>query len=197
MDQHRVPTLTRSLTSIPSRRDVLRGLVGAGFGLGVARFPAITEARKKKKGKKKKTPKSPQSQPNQYGCLSVGATCQNAGQCCSGICEGKQCRAHGAGTCGQELRGVCIFGIADAAQHVCDNNANCGCYRTTADSVYCTAGLYLQEGDPKCADCQKDADCLALGYPPGSACAPVSRGFCAGFCPTGMACLVPCGTDLS
>jgi hypothetical protein len=33
----------------------------------------------------------------------------------------------------------------------------------------------------------------ALGFPPESACAPVSQGRCAGGCPTGMACLPPCG----
>jgi hypothetical protein len=195
MNQHRVPTLSRSLASIPSRRDVLRGLVGAVFGLGVGRVPDFAEA-KKKKGKKKRPKKA---KPNAYACLSVGVECKNAGQCCSGICQGKKCRAHDTGTCGQDLQGWCLVGAAeDGARHICNNNQLCRCHRTTAGSVFC-ADFFPSDDpgvDPRCVDCQKDADCLALGFPPGSACAPVSQGyFCAGACPTGMACLTPCGYE--
>jgi hypothetical protein len=35
-----------------------------------------------------------------------------------------------------------------------------------------------------------------LGFAPGSVCAPYSSGICAGICDTGMACLVPCGTEV-
>ena len=42
-----------SLTNMPSRRDVLRGLAGAGLGLGIARWQATTGAKKKRKNKKK------------------------------------------------------------------------------------------------------------------------------------------------
>jgi hypothetical protein len=49
-------------------------------------------------------------------------------------------------------------------------------------------------GLSQCVTCRRDTDCVAAGLPPGSACAPVSQGFCAGNCPGGMACLVPCGT---
>ena len=44
------------------------------------------------------------------------------------------------------------------------------------------------------ATCQRDADCVAMGLPSESACAPVSQGLCAGTCPGGMACLIPCGS---
>src|SRR5215211_3897399 len=59
VDQQRIEAVTRTLTSLPSRRDVLRGLAAAGLGLGSLRL-AETEAAKhkskanKKKGKKRK-----------------------------------------------------------------------------------------------------------------------------------------------
>jgi hypothetical protein len=196
MDQHRLRPLTRSLTRIPSRRDVLRGRAAASLGLGVARFPGSANA--KKKGKKKRSKKA---KPNAFGCLEVGDACKNAAQCCSGICQGNKCRAHDAGTCGQDLKGWCLVASAeDGAEHICNNNQLCRCHRTTAGSAFC-ADFFPSDDpagvDPRCADCKKDADCLALGFPPGSACAPVSQGyFCAGACPTGMACLAPCGTEL-
>jgi hypothetical protein len=172
MDQQRLTLLTRSLTRVPSRRDVLRGLVAAGFGLGVARFPAIAEAKKPKKKRPKK------AKPNAYGCRSVGVACQNADQCCSSICAGKQgmkkCRAHDTGTCKQ-----------DGVLAPCNNRTNCGCFRTTAGSDVC-AELFPPSD---CVECQRDADCLALGFPSGSACAP-------GPCESGLACMAPCGAEL-
>ena len=52
VDQHRLATLTRTLTSIPSRRDELRGLLGAGIGFGAHRLSDTTKAKKKRKKKK-------------------------------------------------------------------------------------------------------------------------------------------------
>jgi hypothetical protein len=49
MDQQRLATATRSLTTIPSRRDLLRGLTSVGLGLGMARTPVRAEGRKKAK----------------------------------------------------------------------------------------------------------------------------------------------------
>jgi hypothetical protein len=40
VDEHRIAAMTRLLTGVPSRRDMLRGLAGAGIGLGVARVPS-------------------------------------------------------------------------------------------------------------------------------------------------------------
>ena len=96
MDLQRFATLTRTLSSIPSRRDVVRGLVGAGLGLGMGRFAGPARA---KKAKPKSKPK-----PNEYGCLEVGDVCNRAGQCCSGICKGKP----GKKTCpGPTTPGTC------------------------------------------------------------------------------------------
>ncbi|MGH2618112.1 MAG: hypothetical protein ACRDJC_23030 [Thermomicrobiales bacterium] len=186
MNQNRVAVVTQSLTSLPSRRDVLRGLAGAGLGLGAARLPTMAAAKKKRK--KNKKPK-----PNQYGCLEVGDPCKTAGQCCSGICEGtkdkRTCRAHGTGTCNQKAPGVCEAG--DVSDTLC-NGQQCLCTRTTAGSKFCGSHAFPSA----CASCQRDADCVALGFPPGTACAPFTGEFaCAGTCEEtgGMACLVPCG----
>ena len=183
MDQHHLAVVTRSLTRVPSRRDVLRGLVGAGLGLAMARFPIVVAAKRKRRKKKK-------ARPNAFGCLEVGDPCQNADQCCSGICEGKKgtrrCRARGVGTCDQQALGWCR---ADTLK--CNNSQDCACIRTTAGSNFC---VQLNVPDEEiCADCQRDADCEVLGFPAGSACAPFSVGICAGACESGMACVPPCG----
>jgi hypothetical protein len=195
VNQQRFALLIRSLTNVPSRRDVLRGLGAAGLALGLARSFELAEAKKKKRKKRKK--RKPKATPNEFGCLEVNDPCTSPEQCCSGVCEGKRCRAHDTGTCAQDLDvEICLAGtIEDALKVLCDNSQSCGCYRTTSGSYYCSAFLY-NEGDTRCADCKTDADCVALGFPPEAACAQVSRGRCAGACPTGMACLVPCGTEL-
>jgi hypothetical protein len=180
--------VTRSLTSAPSRRDILRGLAGTGLGLGIGRWPAPADAKKKRKRKKK-------AKPNAYGCLEVGDPCKNAGHCCSGICQGKQdkrkCKAHGTGTCDQEGPGLCTAPNPELL--LCDNSAECACIRTTAGTKFCYD--MRSEAGTDCADCQKDADCETLGFPSGTACAAVSEGRCAGVCAGGMMCMVPCGYE--
>jgi hypothetical protein len=52
MDQHHVSIWTRSLRGVPSRRDVVRALAGAGLGLGALRLSDVASAKNKKKGKK-------------------------------------------------------------------------------------------------------------------------------------------------
>jgi hypothetical protein len=188
MDGSRFDGLARSL--IGSRRSMLVGaLVMATGSLGISE----SEAKKKRRHKKRK----PKAKPNEFGCFEIGDPCTSADACCSGICEDKKCQAHHTGTCPQDLdTDICLAGtIEDALKVLCDNSQSCGCYRTTSGSRYCSAFLY-NEGDSRCADCKTDADCVALGFPPEAACAPVSRGRCAGECPSGMACLVPCGTEL-
>ena len=145
MDPLRLSTLSRSLIRIPSRRDVLRVLAAAGFGLGVARFPAVAVA-------KRTRPKK--ARPNAFGCLNVGDPCRRARQCCSGSCQGKKgrkrCKAHDTGGC-----------AAGADLEVCGGtNVACTtslgkpglCATTTGNAGYC-----LAIGD--CAPCKTDRDC--------------------------------------
>jgi hypothetical protein len=182
------------LCVLPSRRDVLRGLATMGLGLGLAVVPGLAEA----KPKRRKQPKRPKpAKPNAYGCLEVNDPCRKATQCCSGICTGKpgkkRCRAHGAGSCPQNTPGACTAPFVDVPALKCE--AGCFCYGTTAGSNFCSSGVYNDQRN--CTTCKRDADCVALGFPPGSACAPIPKiGICAGFCDSGRACLAPCGTEI-
>lgn len=201
MNPNHVIVMTRSLTKLPSRRDVVRGLASAGLGLGAVRLPDIADAKKKRKHKHKHKKKVKPATPNEFGCYEVGDLCQSADDCCSGICEGKKgkltCHAHDTGSCRQDLgTSVCqVVSIEDSIKVFCDNTMACGCFRTTSDSLYC-ATLFVNSDTPRCVDCKTDADCVALGFPPQAACTNVSERLCSGTCPTGMACLVPCGTEL-
>jgi hypothetical protein len=183
-----VSIVTRALTGVPSRRDILRGLAAAGIGVGIVTLPDPTAAKKRRKRKKKEKP----AKPNEFGCFEVGDPCKSEVDCCSGVCEGKRCRAHGTDICRQDRPGVCTASIDQIPQLGC--GANCWCFRTTAGSNFCGEGVRTSEQED-CTDCKTDADCLALGYPAGSACAQVGRGNCAGWCDSGMACLVPCGAE--
>jgi hypothetical protein len=179
VDMHRSGYFMRAMRGVPSRRDVLRSLAGAGLGVGIVRFPDLAAAKKRKRKKKVKKAK-----PNEYGCLEVGAPCTSEDQCCSGICAGKKgkrtCRAHHTGTCRQD--GLLV---------PCNNRTTCGCLHTTAGSDICSE-LFVPGGSA-CAACQRDADCEALGFPPGSAC-----GLSAIPCESGtMACYVPCGSVMT
>lgn len=188
--ENRFERMMRVLTAIPSRRDVLRGLTGMGLGLTAARLPAGADARKKRKGTKKKP------RPNRFGCFGVGDRCKRADQCCSGICDGKKgkrrCRAHDTGTCKQGGPEICSIDPPPAL--TCNNGAECRCFRTTAGSIACAKFI---NRELNCADCARDADCAALGFPPGTVCAPLSVGICAGQCEGGRACLFPCSAEVA
>jgi hypothetical protein len=187
VNQNRYAVVTHSLTSIPSRRDVLRGLAGAALGLGVARLPELAEAKKKRKSKGKGKPKAPK--PNGYGCLNVGAACANEDQCCSGVCEGKTCRAHHVGIC-QADYDLCTTGAA----HVCSivgggGDITCACVLTTGNAPFCgeTSAGY------DCQECSQDADCEDE-HGAGAACVVIGAGICEGLCAEtgGLACMKPC-----
>jgi hypothetical protein len=137
--------LTRAFATLLSRRT----LAGA-LGLGTLALPSLIDAKKKKRKKKKKKAKF-----NDFDCVNVGDFCKNAGQCCSGICQGKKgkkkCKAHNASTC-QPGQDVCIANIVGCTT---DTGAPGACVRTTGEAGYCQAS-----GD--CFPCQQDADCIAV-----------------------------------
>jgi hypothetical protein len=186
----RFDTDLRSLFRAPSRRAVFRGLAGTGLVLGIARMSDLVEAKKKRKHKKKLK----KAKPNAFGCLSVGKLCRNVVQCCSGVCNGRKgkrtCRAHGTGVCDQQAEGICT--AVNPRLSACNNAGTCACFETTAGSNFCGN----QVVDRACAECKKDADCEALGFPAGSACIPFFQGNCVGSCESGMICLPPCPPDV-
>jgi hypothetical protein len=131
-------------------------------------------------------------------CAKVGKPCRRAEQCCSGICSGKAgkktCRSHGAGTCNGR-HNICT--TPNPYLVFCNSSALCACIQTTAGSSFCSD---LRYPSFVCADCERDADCVALGFPPGSACAPFTAGTCSGVCAeegTTTVCVRPCGAEPS
>ena len=142
MDSDRFDGLTRSVSTLLSRRT----LAGA-LGLGALGLPALAEAKKKHKKKKAKF--------NDFGCVNVGDFCKNNGQCCSGICQGKKgkkkCKAHNTADC-QPGQDICATGEVLCTT---DTGSVGACSRTTGQASYCEAS-----GD--CFVCKKDADCVAV-----------------------------------
>lgn len=162
MDQQHMPSLTRSLTSVPSRRDVLRGLAATGLGLGGLPLLEAANAAKKRRPKKKRKPKV---RFNAFGCVNVRGFCKLANQCCSGICEGepgkKTCRDHDTGGCPSGNRDISSCAVPSVPILRCttstgDPDGECGV--TTGNAGYC-----LYSGG--CYPCTKDAECQAICGP--------------------------------
>jgi hypothetical protein len=143
----------RALIRAPSRRDLLRGLAGAGFGL-TARLPVVEAKRKRRHRHRKKEPK-----PNALGCLDEGTTCKltEAHACCSGVCEKKG----DAGKCGPLPPAA--FGCTNSAKTdfcAVPDSGNCPdhggfCIVDENDRPLCI-------GNAACAVCTMDADCDAI-----------------------------------
>ncbi len=193
MDVNRVHPRVRSLTSLPSRRDVLKGLVGAGFGLTApADWPfAASDVEAKKKRKRKRNKNKPQPPPppvNAFGCLDVGQACRgDSALCCSGICDPgtATCLAHNAGICFVDAD-LCTL----QRQVKCNpSNPSCTCLKTTGNAGFCGDFTKL---DKSCRLCSSDTDCQAE-FGAGAACV-VLGGICTEVCAaTGRtACVRPC-----
>lgn len=168
MDADRFDALSRMVMTAGSRRDLLRGLAAAPFGLLLARLPDLTSA----KNKNKKKP----LQRNDFGCLNLGQPCGGKkNRCCSGVCKGKKpkkgkrdtrtCAAHDTGGC-SAARSICDVG---SFQSICGPGAvNAHCLATTGNAGFCVDSAIVSPSN--CRPCGKDADCEALGFPGGSAC---------------------------
>jgi hypothetical protein len=124
VDQHRVLTLTRALTRIPSRRDALRGLVGAGLGLGSLRLSNVAGAKKKRKRKRKR-------KKCKGGTKKCGKKCVSSTNCCSSSDCGNGATCVN-GTC------ICPSGFKDCAGE-CIPAGQC-CAACPGDTV-CDAGV--------------------------------------------------------
>jgi hypothetical protein len=152
MDQSRFDALTRVLSDVFSRRRVLRGVAAAGLGLAAARRHEFAHANKKRVSSPKK------QKPNAFGCLSVGDACRRAGQCCSGLCQGKKgrrkCRAHDTGNClAGEHPGECLGANVACITSLGKQGV---CATTTGNAAYCTSSFI------ECFNCKTDADCQAV-----------------------------------
>jgi hypothetical protein len=201
MDQHHFPAWTRSVRSLPSRRDVVRALAGSGLGLGALRLSDAVAAKNKKKGKKKRKKKNTQQRctPNctertcgNDGCGGSCGTCGSAqvcrgGACCtpdsfSATCGGR-CGTW-TNNCGQPVvcptcpdgrtcssNGTCAI--------VCDDPTDCPSVRCNGCSNLNTDGVRQCIADVTTKRCSVTADC-----PPGAHCQDLggNNGFCIELC---------------
>jgi hypothetical protein len=169
MDSDRFDGLTRSVSTLLSRRTLAGGL-----GLGMVALPNLSEAKHKHKHKHKKKKKVKH---NDFGCVNVGSFCKNADQCCSGICQGKKdkkkCQAHDTGGC---QPGSATLGCGGDKVDCTTSAGSAGlCGTTTGNAGYCFNAVAI--GPP----CSKDADCQAETGSSTAACivCATSEPFCA------------------
>lgn len=186
MDMYRSVYVMRAMRGVPSRRDVLRSLAGAGLGVGIVRFPDLAAAKKRKRKKRKKNKKVKPAQPNEFGCFEVGDPCRSEADCCSGICEGekgkRKCRAHDGGT-------GCQAGLIEDG---CGGDVDVDCTTSTGQLGICNtttgnAGYCIGIGAASTVvPCKKDADCRQVCGTDAAACIT---------CEGGTACVGPSSGD--
>ena len=159
MNAFRVDALLRAMQDGPTtRRALSRGLAGIALATGLAQSGADNlEARTRRKRRQKKPPV------NRFSCRNVGVVCTNAGQCCSGICEGragtgnngkrrkKTCRAHDTGGCRVEQDSC----SGEFFPCTATNGEDGFCHVTTGNAPYCGVSSTT-------FDCTKDEDCIDL-----------------------------------
>ena len=114
MDQHRVDALTRTLKSVPTRRDVLRGLAGVGLGLGALRWPDAAEAGTRCTRKRRKK------------CRRAGQQCLSNGSCAIVCGDAADC-LFGCGCSDPNSEGArhCIGGRLEPMPVPCTRTADC------------------------------------------------------------------------
>lgn len=188
-------TTTGSLSSLPSRRDVLRGLASAGLVMtAMGDENAAARKRHHQKRKHKPKPKLPPPPPlpfNEFGCLDIGQPCQgDSSLCCSGVCDPgtSTCVAHNSGVCFPDTDS-CTLQTAIPCH---PSNTFCSCRLTTGNAGFCADFSDLSEPTDICRFCGQDTDCQEE-FGPGAACI-VLKGICSSFCAaTGRtACVRPC-----
>jgi hypothetical protein len=176
MEAQRFDHFARSLGRSTARRRLLAGLAVSPIAglLAAGHFDRVVAKKKQKKSKK-----APRPVFNEFGCLDVGQPCRGNGTlCCSGVCKGKKpkkgkrdtrtCAAHHTGDCTPQ-RNYCTPEHPPVLA-LCNLPADTAfCMVTTGNAAFCASLLGFDEA-VHCQACTKDADCLTLGFPPGSAC---------------------------
>lgn len=143
MDGSQFDDLARSFSPVRSRRAALGLAAGAIAALGLSQA-ADTRAKSRHKKSKKKC-KEP-------------ADCKSGQICAKGKCvTGQGTCAAGADTCA---------GVGDPFCHDPSGKHTCICLTRLEGGTRC--GVYGNASG--CDQCLNDADCFALGFPPGSSC---------------------------
>jgi hypothetical protein len=194
MDQHPLTTLTRTLKHLPTRRDVVRGLAGAGLGLSALRISDLTEAKKGKRNKKhKRRSCKPNCHDRSCGNDGCGGSCGacvadqicHGGTCCTpqrpaATCVGR-CGAW-PNNCGQSVS--CAMCPANAlclpsgsCANVCVTPTdcpmfNCACANSVEGLRHCVNGSSLSctamvQACTTTADCPVGASCIERPCGPG------------------------------
>src|SRR5690349_7394232 len=143
MDADRFDAAVRTFSPVRSRRAALGLAAGALAALGLS-HAADTQAKSRRKMPKKKCKKA--------------ADCKSGQNCAKGKCVTEQgtCAA-GADTCA---------GVGNPFCHDPSGKHTCICLTRLEGGTRC--GVY---GNGSGYDqCETDADCLSLGFPPGSSC---------------------------
>lgn len=145
MDTGHLDTLFRSLRHLPSRRDILRGVVSSGVGLGSLQLGAAAKNNHRKKRKRKK-PLPPPSPPCTPRCGHKRCGADGCGGSCGSCPSGQFCRS---GTCctPKPPEVTCTVPCGDS-----------GCARrcdTLADIASC--------GQPVTCSCPDGHECLSNG----------------------------------
>lgn len=193
MDDRRFDWLTRGIAEGRSRRALLKGLLGLGTGIVLAK-PAVDDAEAARRGYSGPPipPKSPTPAPEPPGCSSGSTQCGSAccpdatSECCNGVCcegycyNGNQCCpspreycAENNTCCGADEK-CCINGYCyNPSQGACCQNFEC-----PANGKCCNG---------TCMDCCSDFDC-----PSGQICTENNQ-CCAPTCTPGQCGMDGCG----
>jgi hypothetical protein len=167
VDQHCILTLTRAFTRVPSRRDVLRGLIGAGLGLGSLRLSDVAGAKNKRKRKKKRKKCTGGTKRCRKKCISSTSCCSSSdcgsgATCVDGICNCPSGFKNCEGAC--ILAGQCCG--ACPGDKVCDEGV-CACpanapFECPGDQCFSEGQCCVTEGCPVGFECVEGL-CLCPG----------------------------------
>jgi hypothetical protein len=185
MDPTHFERFARLLGAAPSRRQIA-ALLGNGLAAALlGRDPKGVAARKHNKHKQHK-------KKCRHGKKNCGRQCIPKSDCCrNGDCaSGNVC-----------IDGRCVIGSADCPADAdscsatgtvpCTDNHDCNCFQRLEGGVRCVQPS-VQPG--ACDQCETDADCLDLGFPPGSTCFRDDGPNCTCDADQRGVCAAPCGS---
>jgi hypothetical protein len=156
MDQSRFSILKHSLSSQPSRRDVLRALVGAGIGLGALRLsePAASKKKRKKRKKRKKQPATATQQTSNCtpNCTDRACGSDGCGGSC-GTCSANQV-CQGGACCTPEPRSATCGGRCGKWTNNCGQPVTC---------ATCPTGQQCLSNGSCAIVCTENSDCSSCG----------------------------------
>ena len=178
MDDARFDALTKALAVGAPRRRVLKG-IGGGIAAAIAGMAGRSEAAaaRCRPGKKKCRGR----------CIPLSRCCGNRDCAAGEICAKGRC-VTGRGTCA-----VGADSCANAGNPFCQDASGehtCICLSRLEGGTRC--GVYGNAST--CDQCTTDADCIDLGFPPGSSCTQDSGIDCP-VCQNDNrgTCTIPCG----